>query len=371
MMKTCTQQSVSLFPRVLAIFFMATIVLTFARGQGSGQVTEPLTLAPSEQSVGVGDGAAPGVVISPGRDYRIGAGDVIDIQVNLAPEISTLSRVNSDGTILMPVIGRIRAQQKTSEELSEEIAAGLKGSYLKNPIVKVAIKHIYSSTYLIQGAVRQPGVYQVEGQPTLLELLTLSGGLADNHGTTAFIIRRIKTKPSAPALPTSGLVAPEEPSEPAESTASSSLPAASPSYEVLKANIAGLFKGNFEQNSPLEPGDIVNIPTSDFFFITGEVRTPGSYSFKDGTTLRQAISMAQGMTPNAVSSRVMIFRENERGQSYELKVNLNDVLRGKAKDLPLMVNDVLVVPNNTFKSSVLPVLSAFGSGFSFALGGRL
>lgn len=367
-MKTCTQQSISLFPRVLAIFFMATIVLTFAHGQGSGQVTEPLTLAPSEQSVGVGDGAAPGVVISPGRDYRIGPGDVIDIQVNLAPEISTLSRVNSDGTILMPVIGRIRAQEKTSEELSEVIAASLKGSYLKNPIVKVAIKQIYSSTYLIQGAVRQPGVFQVEGQPTLLELLTLSGGLADNHGTTAFIIRRIKTKPSALAPPTSGLVAPEEP---AESVASSSSPAAPASFEVLKANIAGLFKGNFEQNRPLEPGDIVNIPTSDFFFITGEVRAPGSYPFKDGTTLRQAISMAQGMTPNAVSSRAMIYRENERGQSYEIKVNLNDVMRGKANDLPLMVNDVLIIPNSTFKSSVLPVLSAFGSGFSFALGGRL
>jgi polysaccharide biosynthesis/export protein len=362
----CIQQVVSLFRGAVATFFITAIVSTFAHGQGSGQVTEPLTLAPSEQSVGVGDGAAPGVVISPGRDYRISPGDVIDIQVNLAPEISTLSRVNSDGTILMPVIGRVRAQQKTSEELSEEIAAGLKDNYLKNPIVKVAIKQIYSHTYLIQGAVRQPGLFQVEGQPTLLELLTLSGGLADNHGTTAFIIRRSKTKPPEP--PTSGLVAPEEP---AERASSSSSPAATPAFEVLKANIAGLFKGNFEQNSSLEPGDIVNIPTSDFFFVTGEVRTPGSYPFRDGTTLRQAISMAQGMTPNAVSSRAMIYRENERGQSYEIKVNLNDVMRGKAKDLPLLVNDVLVVPNSAFKSSVLPVLSAFGSGFSFALGGRL
>jgi polysaccharide export outer membrane protein len=367
MMKICIQQAVSLFLGAMATFFITTIALTFAHGQDPGQGTEPFSLAPSEQPVG--DGAAPGVVISPGRDYRIGPGDVIDIQVNLAPEISTLSRVNSDGTILMPAIGRIRAHEKTSEELAEVIAAILKGSYLKNPIVKVAIKQIYSRTYLIQGAVRQPGVFQVEGQPTLLELLTLSGGLADNHGTTAFIIRRIKTEPPAPASPTSGMA--EVPSKASEGAASSSSPAASPSYEVLKANIAGLFKGNFEQNRPLEPGDIVNIPTSDFFFVMGEVRTPGSYPFKDGTTLRQAISMAQGMTPNAVSGRAMIFRENERGQTSEIKVNLDDVMRGKAKDLPLMVNDIVVIPNSTFKSAVLPVLSAFGSGFSFALGGRL
>jgi polysaccharide biosynthesis/export protein len=362
MMRTCNRQAISLLLESLTTLFIIAMVMTVAHGQDSDQVTEPLRLAPSEQSVG--DGAAPGVVISPGKDYRIGPGDVIDIQVNLAPEISTLSRVNSDGTILMPVIGRIRAQQKTSEELSDVIAASLKGSYLKNPIVKVAIKQIYSHTYLIQGAVRQPGVYQVEGQPTLLELLTLSGGLADNHGTTAYIIRRVK--PKSPTSPASGTA-----EEPAGNAASSSSQTASPPFEMLKANIAGLFKGNFEQNRPLEPGDIVNIPTSDFFFVAGEVKTPGSYPFKEGTTLRQAISIAQGTTPTAVSSRAVIYRENDQGRLYEIKMNLDDVMRGKAKDLPLMANDVVVVPNSTFKSAVLPVLNAFGSGFSFALGGRL
>src|SRR4029453_17507396 len=97
-------------------------------------------------------------------------------------------------TFLMPFIGRIRARQKTSEELAEEITGRLKGDYLKNPIVKVVVKQIYSHTYFIQGAVRRAGVYQVEGRPTLLELLTVGGGLADNYGTTAFIIRRIKSK---------------------------------------------------------------------------------------------------------------------------------------------------------------------------------
>ncbi|HKX28134.1 MAG TPA: polysaccharide biosynthesis/export family protein [Blastocatellia bacterium] len=328
-----------------------------------------------------GEVTTPGIIVSPNEDHRIGPGDVIDVQVNLAPELSSTSRINADGTFLMPFIGRITARQKTSDELAEEIAGKLKGDYLKNPMVKVVIKQIYSHTYFIQGAIRRSGVYQVEGRPTLLELLTIGGGLGDNYGTTAFVIRRLKPRTPESAPPAETL---KEQSTP-ETAAAAEVPetkdngagqAEAPagqqaSFEMLKANLTGLLKGNFQQNLVLEPGDIVNIPPSDVFFVAGEVRMPGSFPLKDGTTLRQAISLAQGTTPKAAGSRAVIYRENDKGQREEIKVDVDSVMRGKKDDLPILANDIVIIPNSAVKSAALPILNAFGTGVAWAVGGQL
>jgi polysaccharide export outer membrane protein len=314
---------------------------------------------------------APGIIASPHEDYRIGPGDVIDVQVNMAPELSNVSRVNSDGTFLMPFIGRLHAQDKTSEELAELIAGRLKGEYLKNPIVKIVLKQIDSRTYFIQGAVRRSGIYQIEGHPTLLELLTVGGGLADNYGTTAFIIRRKKshtldlrqTMGSGNQIAQAGLDPFSGPER--------QLPGNPLDFDILKANIAGLLQGNFEQNVVLEPGDIVNIPPAEVFFIAGEVREPGSFPLRHGTTLRQAISLAQGMTSKAAGSQSVIYREDVDGRRREIKVDLNAIMRGGGDDMTLAANDIVIVPNSALKSTALPILNAFGAGLAWAIGGRL
>ena len=348
----------------LASLLAVVIFCAASQAQEPGQSRERFKPPPSGQTAG--DAPAPSIIVSPGEDHRIGPGDVIEVQVNRAPELSITARVTSDGTFLMPVLGRIDAHKKTAEELAEEIADKLRGDYLKAPIVKVVITQIYSHTYFLQGAVRRSGIYQIEGQPTLLELLTIGGGLAENHGTTAFIIRRIKPKqpepapsPAAGAEADSKIASTDEPSPPA------------PAFEMMQANIAGLLKGRFDQNVKLEPGDIVNIPTSDVFFVAGEVREPGSFPLKEGTTLRQAISLAQGITPRAAGSRGVIYRETSSAQRQEIKVDIDAVMKGKKEDMALMANDIVIIPNSAFKSTALPILNAFGTGVSWALGGRL
>src|SRR6185369_11698590 len=107
------------------------------------------------------------------------------------PELSRAFRVASDGSITLPFLGRVAAQQKTPDELSSLIADRLRGDYLQDPQVSIAVLQINSRTYFIQGAVRRPGLYQVEGQPSLLKLITIAGGLSENYGSTAFIIREI------------------------------------------------------------------------------------------------------------------------------------------------------------------------------------
>jgi polysaccharide biosynthesis/export protein len=311
----------------------------------------------------------PNAVVAPEEDYRIGAGDVIEVFVEDAPELNKTGRVSSRGTFLMNYLQHIPVAGKTSEELSAFIAEKLRERYLKNPQVTVNVRQINSHSFFIQGAVRRPGMYQIEGRPSLMKLITVAGGLQDSHAATAFIIRELKSREKAgAAAPAGGEATP---------TAAANQPSRAEEldedvkYEVLKTNVSHLLKGRFDQNLVLEPGDIINIPPGDIFFVAGEVREPGSYSLKEGTTLRQAISLAQGTTIKAAPKRGVIYREGQDGRREEIKVDIAAVMDGKKDDVPIGPNDIIIVPNSSFKSTALPILNALGGGVSTAVGTRI
>src|SRR5262245_14656556 len=121
-----------------------------------------------------------GAVVDVREDYRINPGDVIDIQVDRAPELSGMRRVAASGTIRMAYLGPVTAHGKTADELAGFIAESLRGRYLKNPRVTVTIEQMNSHTFFIQGALNRPGAYQIEGRPSLLTLITVAGGLKEN-----------------------------------------------------------------------------------------------------------------------------------------------------------------------------------------------
>ena len=134
------------------------------------------------------------------EDYKISPGDVIEIQIDRAPELSGSFRVSTSGDIIMGYLGRVTANQKSPEELAQFIGAGLRGRYLKNPRVSVTVTQLNSHVFFIQGSVNRPGAYQMEGKPSLMKLIAVAGGLSANHGTTAFIIREL-TRPAGDAPP--------------------------------------------------------------------------------------------------------------------------------------------------------------------------
>src|SRR5215813_175089 len=244
----------------------------------AAQTRQQPKLQPPTQSGGEPTGA-PTILVSPDQDYRIGARDVIEIRVDDAPELSVTTSVNADGTFLMPYLKRVKAVSKTPEELSREIADGLRGRYLKDPNVIVLVKQFYSRSFFILGAVKKPGVYQIEGKPQLLRLVTLAGGPAESHGSVAYIIREIKKKetasPSDPA--TSKAVSPSVQTPSNASTDGATADDAE--YDIKMVNINGMFKGLGlgGKDSYLEPGDIVNIPQADVFYVAGEAKGRESF----------------------------------------------------------------------------------------------
>jgi polysaccharide export outer membrane protein len=327
-----------------SLILVALILPHAARGQQATQA-EP---RPALENRATGGSR---VLAASNEDYRIGVNDVLDIKVENAPELTGEYRVTSAGTFLMPYLGRVAAQQKTPEQLAQLITDGLRGDYLRDPKVIVKVKEYNSRSFFIHGSVRNPGVYQSEGKPSLLELITLASGLSESHGSTAFIIRRLKPPVPTPPQPINGSV----PGPDAEATSDDA-----PRYELKSVHINALLKGRFDQDMYLEPGDIVNIPPADVFFVAGEVNQPGSFALKEGTTVRQAIALAQGMKFNAATSRGIIFREGLSGKREELPVDIAAVMSGKKEDLTVQANDIIIVPNSRSKSIGGALLRAFG-----------
>ncbi len=316
-------------------------------GQGSLPATESQPLR-----VSAGDSSGSPIVVSPEEDYRIAPSDVVEVYVLRAPELSLEYRVNAAGTIEMPFLGRVEARGKTVEELAADIADGLRdGGYLVDPQVSILFSQI-NRRFFIQGAVRQPGVYNIEGRPTLLELISIAGGLNGSYGGTAFIIRKV----------TSGVAR----SLPLPLIDDGTTPEAHPGYELEKANINALLRGEFTENVAINPGDIVHLPEADVFFVAGEVNAPGSFSLAEGTTLRQAISLAQGTSATASPGNAVIFRE-DGGDKVEIPIDVSAIMRGQEEDLPILPNDIVVVPNSTLKSAFLPVVNAFGSAAAWGV----
>lgn len=183
------------------------------------------------------------------------------------------------------------------------------------------------NVYFIMGAVKSPGVYRIDSAPSLLKLLSLAGGLIDSHGSVAFIMRGL-------------------PAQAADQD---------PAYKVIQVRIDELLKGSLEAAANLEPGDIVNITQADVFFVTGEVTAPGSFPFKEGVTLLQAISAARGVTSGAKPGKALIFRQDPNtGKRQEINVDLDAVRNAKQKDIPLMPNDIIVVPNSRARVTPWP-----------------
>lgn len=123
-------------------------------------------------------------------EYRIGPMDQLGINVFRVPELTIDAiQVDSAGMLDLPLIGQLEAGGRTTQELSQDIAARLKDKYLRDPQVTVQIKEANGQKVTVEGAVEQPGVYDMSGQATLLQAIALARGpakVADIHRVAVF-----------------------------------------------------------------------------------------------------------------------------------------------------------------------------------------
>lgn len=112
-----------------------------------------------------------------GTDYRLSPLDILEISVFQVPDLTKTVEVNAGGEIALPLIGTVHAGGKTTTELEQEIAAKLAKDYLQSPQVSVFVSEYRSQKVTVEGAVNQPGVYQIPGQASLLQVLAMAKGI--------------------------------------------------------------------------------------------------------------------------------------------------------------------------------------------------
>jgi polysaccharide export outer membrane protein len=265
--------------------------------------------------------AAPEPMVPAARvpgEYQIGPDDILRITVFGHVDLTQTVVVQADGTFLYPLISRVQAAGRTPKEVETTITEELARSYIRNPQVTVVVQEYRSKMVSVVGEVTRPGSYPLTGNDTVVELLSKAGPLSQNAGSEVLIIRALPA-PASPPEATSGTPAP-----------AGTLPAGLPDTggapaEVLHISLRDIQQGRLEKNLLLQPNDTVFVPEATRVFVSGEVRNPGAYPFSGGTTVRQAISLAGGLTSRGSGSRVRVVRTID-GKAKEHKVGLDDLV---------------------------------------------
>jgi polysaccharide biosynthesis/export protein len=317
------------------------------------------------------------------RDYVIGNGDLLAIQVFDVPELSREIRVSQTGTIGLPLV-RVRLHVSGLTELQAElkIAEVLEADGLvSHPEVSVAVKEKKSKPITVVGAVVRPMVYQADRQVTLLEVLAEAGGITGDAGESV-IVTRAETDPSDdPSSPPA--ISPQD-AAPLPVAADSAVPPVA-SQPILPATQAGagsaapigtasdaipppisntitvnlnqiLEAGNTSNNIVLMPGDIVTIPHAGIVYALGAVNRPGGFAVSNDrsqlTTLK-LLSLAGGLDRYAKSDRAVIVRKDASGQQREVDVDLKRVMKFESEDVRLQPSDILYVPKSGVKQALI------------------
>lgn len=245
----------------------------------------------------------------PDASYRIGIDDVLVITVWDNKEAGEVVFVRPDGKISLPLVGEIQAGGLTVQELADKLNEEY-AKTIKSPAVTVSVREIRSRAVYFVGGIGKPGPMQLTQELSLLQAVSLAGGLlpaADQE--SAFVLR---------------------------------------DGNKIPVNFTDLMKkGDLKYNITLKPGDTVVVPVAESVYVQGEVKAPGIVKFTSDLTIVKAITQAGGFTQMAAPKRVSIVR-GEGPKKETIKVNVDAMMRDSETDVALKPADIIIVPQRLF-----------------------
>ncbi len=259
-----------------------------------------------------------------GQNYTVGGYDVISIKVYEEPDLTRENvNISADGYISFPLIGQIKISNLTSSEIEKLISNKLaEGQYLLNAHVSVNVEKYQSKQYMVLGSVRKPGAYSLHAHERILNALSQAGGIESQQtGKMGMIVRTLN------------------PNTEQEKKI------------VIRIDLKRILKeGGQLSNLFLMDKDLIYIPAAEHFYIIGEVKQPGAYSYlEDDITIIEAISNAGGFTKIAARNKTRIVRiENGLEKIIEIQVDKITKEGKKGKDVQIQPGDVIVVPESLF-----------------------
>ncbi|MBV8455799.1 MAG: SLBB domain-containing protein [Acetobacteraceae bacterium] len=245
---------------------------------------------------------ATGQALAEGR--LLAPSDVVSIKVVGQPDLDTTTRVELDGTVNFPYIGRVRAAGMSQDALARVVEQRLAARQIvTEPHVLVEVT-TFGTEVSVQGAVGAPGVYTLDRPTTLTQLLARAGGLRDVAGSV--ILRR------------------KGPHGPVE----------------LRYNGKDLLNGKINgDNILVRNNDQVYVELAPFYYIYGYVGHTGEFPLLRPLTVQQAIAIAGGLGPLGTESRMYVKRKAADGQTVEIPVSLDDEVEP---------NDTIIVNERIF-----------------------
>jgi polysaccharide export outer membrane protein len=124
------------------------------------------------------------------ENYKIGVGDLLDVQVYDEPDLSAEVRVLTDGFISLPLVGSIHAGGLTVTDLEKAVTKIHGERFLVNPQVTVIVKEF--SRIFVFGEVKNPSAFPLTGKMTVFEAITLAGGFTEVANKSAVKVIREK-----------------------------------------------------------------------------------------------------------------------------------------------------------------------------------
>ncbi len=255
----------------------------------------------------------------PKDDYLLAPADEIEIKVVGEEDLSGIYKIDNEGNITFPILGKVYIVDMTLRQAENKIAKQLEKDYFKTRVSLYAqVKRFHKRKVIISGEIVRAGPYEFseDKNMSLVELISLAGGPTEKACMNAATIIR----PAGEGGKT----------------------------KTIKVRAGDIMEGK-ERDIILNSGDRVKIPNANVI-VMGEVAKPGTYGFGDASkmTLLGAISMAGGFSRIAAINAVNIIRVDELGNEKKIKVNVNNIYNGKGKDIPLEPGDIIVVPESWF-----------------------
>ena len=218
--------------------------------------------------------------------------DVVTIKVVSQPDMDTASRVELDGTVQFPYVGRIKAAGLTEDQLAHAIEMRLASRQIVNdPHVLVEITG-FGSEISVQGQVGAPGLYTIDRTTTLTQILARAGGLRESGAT---VVLQRKGPNGRTVVRYNG-------------------------PDILSGKING--DRIFVQDS-----DDIYVELAPFYYVYGYVGRTGEFSLTRPLTVQQAIAIAGGVSQLGTDWRVKIKRQSSDGQTVEVPASLDDEVK--------------------------------------------
>lgn len=265
-------------------FCVALALGLFAAVGGAAAQPPPAQPAPASTTpAGIADAAS--------TAYILGRDDVIEVGLLGRTDFTGRTRVQADGTIQLPLIGKLQVADRTTAEVSEMVRKALQtGGFFADPVVTVEVSGYASRYVTVLGYIGSPGLIPINRPYRLSEILARVGGVRDG-GADHLIVT-------------------------------------SASGEEKKWLVRDLATGGAATDPQVKAGDKIYAPPVENYYIQGQVRTPGAYPLASDSTVDIAIAKAGGLTESGSDKKVEVTRGGKKVKlDLSAKLEPGDVLK--------------------------------------------